>query len=309
MTRLPLVRSLLISLLLLGAAGAQQLALPSLATSAPLLAFLPPAPLAADLRPWGAQVGASMPPRAVTAGRLTSGARAEGAQGPAPSPRSAALGPWGPQGGASISGARAEGAQGPAPSPRSAALGPWGPQGGASISGARAEGAQGPAPSNADFPAAGLPQRHPMAIQYPPGYYTRLKIHKIASFATLPLFAAEVALGTSLYNNPQQRGGRKAAHGLIGAGIVGLFGVNTVTGLWNLYDARNDPSSHGLVLAHSLLMLVADAGFVATSMSGPKTRGPEAVNFHSQALRHRNLAYFSIGIATVGYALMLFRHH
>ncbi|HUX66379.1 MAG TPA: hypothetical protein VMV31_02700 [Terriglobales bacterium] len=247
MTRLPLVRSLLISLLLLGAAGAQQLALPSLATSAPLLAFLPPAPLAADLRPWGAQVGASMPPRAVTAGRL--------------------------------------------------------------ISGARAEGAQGPAPSNADFPAGGLPQRHPMAIQYPPGYYTRLKIHKIASFATLPLFAAEVALGTSLYNNPQQRGGRKAAHGLIGAGIVGLFGVNTVTGLWNLYDARNDPSSHGLVLAHSLLMLVADAGFVATSMSGPKTRGPEAVNFHSQALRHRNLAYFSIGIATVGYALMLFRHH
>lgn len=159
------------------------------------------------------------------------------------------------------------------------------------------------------FPAGGLPQRHPMALQYPPGYYTRLKIHKVASFATLPLFAAEVALGNSLYNNPQERGGKKAAHGIIGASIVGLFGVNTLTGVWNLWDSRHDPSSHGLILAHSVLMLIADAGFVATSMSGPKTRGPEAVNFHSQAIRHRNLAYFSIGIATIGYGLMLFRHH
>ncbi|HUX66312.1 MAG TPA: AbrB/MazE/SpoVT family DNA-binding domain-containing protein [Terriglobales bacterium] len=38
----------------------------------------------ADLGPRGPRVGASMPPRAVTAGRLTSGTRAAGALGPAP---------------------------------------------------------------------------------------------------------------------------------------------------------------------------------------------------------------------------------
>jgi len=43
-----------------------------------------PARRSADLGPGGPQVGASMPPRAVTAGRLTSGTRAAGALGPAP---------------------------------------------------------------------------------------------------------------------------------------------------------------------------------------------------------------------------------
>ena len=44
----------------------------------------PAAKRSADLGPWGPQVGASMPPRAVPAGRLTSGTRAGGALGPAP---------------------------------------------------------------------------------------------------------------------------------------------------------------------------------------------------------------------------------
>jgi len=43
-----------------------------------------PARRSADLGPPGPQVGASTPPRAVTAGRLTSGTRAAGALGPAP---------------------------------------------------------------------------------------------------------------------------------------------------------------------------------------------------------------------------------
>jgi len=40
---------------------------------------------------------------------------------------------------------------------------------------------------------------HAAAVEHSDAYQTRAKIHKYASFATLPLFAAEVALGQSLY--------------------------------------------------------------------------------------------------------------
>jgi hypothetical protein len=53
----------------------------------------------------------------------------------------------------------------------------------------------------------------------------------------LPRFAVELALGQSLYNNTPgpTAGGNRTAHAFVGAGIVGLFGLNTVTGAWNLF--------------------------------------------------------------------------
>lgn len=156
--------------------------------------------------------------------------------------------------------------------------------------------------------ASSAPQRHPAAFLFPPGYARRLKIHKVASFATLPLFAAELALGNSLEKDPQQSGA-KGAHAAIGASIVGLFAVNTVTGVWNLWDDRANPDQRRLRMAHSILMLVADGGFVATIMAAPSSHRFQAANFQSRARLHRNLAYFSVGIGTIGYALMLFHHH
>ena len=57
---------------------------------------------------------------------------------------------------------------------------------------------QGPTSAGQQQPAA-----HPTATTYSSGYEVRLKIHKYASIATLPLFATELALGQSLYNNPE----------------------------------------------------------------------------------------------------------
>src|ERR1019366_1367116 len=74
---------------------------------------------------------------------------------------------------------------------------------------------------------------HAAAVEHSDAYLTRKKIHKYASFATLPLFATEFALGQSLYNTPANLGSKRVAHGIVGAGIVGLFAVNTVTGAWN----------------------------------------------------------------------------
>jgi hypothetical protein len=144
----------------------------------------------------------------------------------------------------------------------------------------------------------------PVAIEYSDGYYTRAKIHKYASFATLPLFAAELALGQTVYNDPNANtSSAKGAHIAVGTAITGLFAVNTVTGAWNMWESRNDPSHHTLKLIHGILMLGADAGFVATFASGPNGRG---ANIDTQKQTHRTIALTSIGLASASYLLMLF---
>src|SRR5690242_10533530 len=109
-------------------------------------------------------------------------------------------------------------------------------------------------------------RRRPRAIEYGNFYAVRLTIHRYASYATLPLFVAEYALGRSLYNTPPDSVSHsvRSAHGLVAAGIEGLFGVNTVTGGWNLWDSRRDPAGRARRYVHAALMLASAAGFVAT---------------------------------------------
>lgn len=140
----------------------------------------------------------------------------------------------------------------------------------------------------------------PVAIEYSHGYQVRARVHKMASFAILPLFATEAWLGQSIYNNPTP--GKRNAHVAVGAAIGGLFAVNTVTGVWNLVEARNDPNGRGRRRLHAILMLAADAGFLATAMLAPEDDG-EGSNTRGA---HRTMAVVSISTATVGYLTMLF---
>jgi hypothetical protein len=145
---------------------------------------------------------------------------------------------------------------------------------------------------------------HPAAIEHSDAYRTRAKIHKYASCATLPLFAAEVALGQSLDGSNDSK---KGAHALVGAGIVGLFAVNTVTGAWNLFgEGRQDKEGRTLRLVHGLLMMAADVGFLATTASAPSTGRNSALTFEADKTTHRNLAIASVSVGTVGYLMMLF---
>jgi hypothetical protein len=147
---------------------------------------------------------------------------------------------------------------------------------------------------------------HAAAVEHSNGYLMRAKIHRYASFATLPLFATELALGQSLYNGTD-RGWKKGMHGAVGAGIVGLFAVNTVTGVWNLFgESWNDPG-RGRRLLHGLLMMAADAGFVATTASTPSEH--RGLSFSTDRSTHRNLALTSIGLGTAGYLVMLIGNH
>jgi hypothetical protein len=154
-----------------------------------------------------------------------------------------------------------------------------------------------------DAPQAPTPR--PVAIEHSAGYETRAKIHKYASFATLPLFGTELLLGQSLYNNRGDET-RKGAHLAVGAAIGGLFAVNSVTGIWNLWESRNEPGKTRRLL-HGILMLSADAGFLATAATGPGGEGRRLGV--SDAGRHRAIAITSISVATASYLIMLLGNH
>jgi len=146
----------------------------------------------------------------------------------------------------------------------------------------------------------------PKAFEYSDAYHTRAKIHKYASFATLPLFVTEGFLGQSLYNDPTS--GKKTAHLAVATGIGTLFGINTVTGVWNLVEARQDPKGSTRRWVHGLLMLGADAGFLATAATGPGGEDGFSADDSSRST-HRALAFTSISMATAGYLVMLFGGH
>jgi hypothetical protein len=162
--------------------------------------------------------------------------------------------------------------------------------------------------------SAGAAQQplHPAAFQYSDAYQLRRKIHKYSSFATLPLFAAEFALGQSMYNTtPGDESGNRGLHAALGVGIISLFGVNTVTGAWNLFgEGWQDHDGRTLRLIHGLLMMAADVGFVAASQTGPSSRSSRhALTFETDKVTHRNIAIASFSVGTAGYLLMLFGNH
>ena len=124
------------------------------------------------------------------------------------------------------------------------------------------------------------PAVQPAPIYYNHAYDVRAKIHKYASFTTLPLVVGEFAVGQSLFDSPSD--GKKSAHIVLGTAIGGLFAANSVTGVWNLVEARKDPNRGHLPLIHSLLALGADAGFVATAAITPGDDDDRSVsNGHS----------------------------
>ena len=142
------------------------------------------------------------------------------------------------------------------------------------------------------------------AVEHSEWYYKRLTIHKYASYATLPLFAAEYYLGDKLYRG-EGTSSTKSAHSAVAGGIGVLFGVNTITGVWNLWEGRHESDGRARRITHSLLMLASDAGFVATAAMAPDGENEFEGNSDDRS-RHRAVALSSIGVATAGYVMMLF---
>ena len=145
-------------------------------------------------------------------------------------------------------------------------------------------------------------RKRPRAVEVDDNYELRLRIHRYASYATVPLFALQTVVGNQLYNNGGDgEGFTKAAHSAGAAALGALFTVNTVTGVWNLWSSRDQPEGRTKRILHSVLMLASDAGFTYTGVvSTDDTR-----NSASARTNHRNWAYASMGTALVGYGIML----
>jgi hypothetical protein len=149
--------------------------------------------------------------------------------------------------------------------------------------------------------ASGSPRVVP--VEYSEAYKVRARIHKIASFATLPIFASMYVVGQDLYNHPGESESKTGLHAGLAATTAALFGVNTVTGVWNLWEGRNDSHHRTRRVIHGVLMLVADAGFVATGLVVPDD--DEGSSGSGRRSTHRAIALTSMGVATVGYLMML----
>jgi len=144
-------------------------------------------------------------------------------------------------------------------------------------------------------------KRRPL-VEYSDWYGRRLAIHRTLSWAMLPLFAASYYTGDRL-----ARDGRDASptwvrrtHPISAGAAAGVFGVNTVTGLWNLWDARTDPEGRTRRILHSTLFLIADAGFAYAGSIGGDARDNGAIR-----ARHRTVALSSMGVSTAGWLVML----
>ena len=135
-------------------------------------------------------------------------------------------------------------------------------------------------------------------VDYSDWYYRRLDIHRIGSYAMLPLFVAQFVVGTQLAKD-EEREWAADAHPMLAAGVGVLFASNTITGAWNLWEGRSDPRDRTRRFAHATLMMLADAGFLATALLGDELEDGASPGMH------RGMAIGSMAVATVGWTMML----
>jgi hypothetical protein len=149
-------------------------------------------------------------------------------------------------------------------------------------------------------------RRRPRAVEMSDAAILRLQIHRYASYTVIPLFALQSIAGNQLYQadkgGAERPGWAKSSHSFGAAALGTVFTVNTVTGLWALWDARANEEGRTRRWAHSLLMLASDAGFTYTGIK----LAEDAKNSQSSRDQHRNLAFASMGTALVGYGIMYF---
>ena len=155
--------------------------------------------------------------------------------------------------------------------------------------------------AGADVAAPDTTRPRRKAFRVSEAYGTRRKIHKLASYATLPLFAAQYAAGDQLYKHGSAAPDwATSSHGVLAGAVAGLFAVNTVTGSLNWWETRGQTDGRTWRTVHSALMLLADAGFVATG-----ALADQAEESGDKRKLHRTVAVSSMSVALVSYVMML----
>lgn len=151
-------------------------------------------------------------------------------------------------------------------------------------------------------PAADTVRKKRPLIAYSDWYGRRLAIHRTLSWAMIPLFAASYVTGDRLLRDGRSQSPYwvRATHPWAASATAGVFGINTVTGLWNLWDARHDPEGRTRRIIHSLMFVAADAGFAYAGSIGEQARNDGVIR-----ARHRKIALSSMGVSTASWLFML----
>jgi hypothetical protein len=146
-----------------------------------------------------------------------------------------------------------------------------------------------------------IPRRRRRSIEVSEWYHRRLVIHRALSYATIPLFTTQYVAGEKLFEQGSAAPGwAKTTHRVGATTLAGVFTVNTVTGLWNLWDSREVESHRGLRAAHALMMLTADAAF---TYAGVKL-SEDAEQSQAKRSQHRTVAISAMGLTAVSGVLM-----
>ena len=147
------------------------------------------------------------------------------------------------------------------------------------------------------------PRPRVKAVEVSDWYNRRLTIHRWLAYTSLPVFGFQYAAGKQIWDKGRAapswaRNGHRAG----ATTIATIFTVNTVTGVWNLWDSRHTPEGRALRYMHALSMLTADAGF---SYAGAvlSERAERDVNARKQ---HRTVNLACIGLTVTSGVLMKF---
>jgi hypothetical protein len=146
-------------------------------------------------------------------------------------------------------------------------------------------------------------QGRPKVIELSDWYYRRLTIHRWVAYGTLPVFAAQWAAGQRLYNDSRAAPTwAKTTHRVGATLLAGGFTVNTVTGVWNLWESRSVSQGRALRTMHAISMLVADGLF---TYAGAKL-SDEAEQSADKRQLHRTIALSGMGLTVAsGLAMKL----
>jgi hypothetical protein len=156
-----------------------------------------------------------------------------------------------------------------------------------------------PPPVSSDTPR--VRQR---AVEVSDWYGRRLTIHRSLSYAVIPVFGAQWFAGERIFKYGNQAPEwAKTTHRAGATVLAGIFTVNTVTGLWNLWDSRSTPNGRTLRTLHAVSMLAADAGF---TYAGVKLSKDAQTDFNKRR-EHRTIALSSMALTVVsGVAMKLY---
>src|SRR5437868_11892565 len=147
------------------------------------------------------------------------------------------------------------------------------------------------APAPLDTPTPRRPRAK--AVEVSDWYSRRLTLHRQLSYATIPIFTFQYLAGRQIWDlGPNAPSWALTGHRIGATTLAGIFTVNTVTGVWNLWDSRSTEQGQALRYVHAVSMLAADAGFTWAG----KYLSEKAENDIEARRLHRKVALTSIGL-------------